>query len=118
MGHGHPHDHDDEHPHDHAHEYDMAADPSVPDSELSPLQLSRRGLLRSAGSPQVTFTHDFGRVDGPFYARIRATDGNRVAAGYLGASVDPAGPAIDGVGDADPWTDLWFYTNPIFVVPR
>ena len=23
---------------------------------------------------------------------------------------------MDVVGDADPWADLWFYTNPIFVV--
>ncbi len=34
-----------------------------------------------------------------------------------GAGVDPAGPAADVLGDADPWDDLWFYTNPIWVLP-
>jgi len=32
--------------------------------------------------------------------------------------VDKAGPAIDVVGAANPWDDLWFYTNPIWVLPR
>jgi hypothetical protein len=32
--------------------------------------------------------------------------------------IDPAGPAQDVPGDADPWQDLWFYTNPIWAVPR
>ncbi len=67
------------------------------------------------GQRQVTFTYDLGRVDSPFYVRVRGTDGNRTAPGYLGAAVDPAGPAMDVVGDADPWNDLWFYTNPIWV---
>ncbi|WP_134121025.1 hypothetical protein [Kribbella kalugense] len=34
------------------------------------------------------------------------------------AAVDPAGPKLDVVGDADPWVDLWFYTNPIWVLPK
>jgi hypothetical protein len=89
-----------------------------PDVFAAPQTRVVRSFEVGAGEPQVTFTHDLGRVDGPFYARIRGTDGNRVGPGFLGASVDPAGPAIDVVGDADPWTDLWFYTNPIFVVPR
>ncbi|MFD0822473.1 PHP domain-containing protein, partial [Micromonospora zhanjiangensis] len=71
---------------------------------------------RAAG--QVTLTYDLGRVDGPFYVRLRGTDGNRTAPGFLGASVDPVGPAMDVLGAADPWTDLWFYTNPIWVVPN
>jgi len=25
---------------------------------------------------------------------------------------------MDVLGAADPWTDLWFYTNPIWVVPN
>lgn len=35
----------------------------------------------------------------------------------MGASVDPRGPIPhDGTPDAgNPWTDLWFYTNPIFI---
>ncbi len=71
---------------------------------------------RSTG--QVSFTYDLGRLDGPFYVRLRGTDGKRSAPGYLGAAVDPAGPAMDVLGSADPWTDLWFYTNPIWVLPR
>jgi len=49
---------------------------------------------------------------------VRGTDGKRTAPGYLGAAIDPAGPAMDVLGSADPWTDLWFYTNPIWVLPR
>jgi hypothetical protein len=69
-------------------------------------------------SGQVTFTYDLGRVDGPFYLRLRGTDGKRSAPGYMGPAVDPIGPAMDVLGSADPWTDLWFYTNPIWVLPR
>ncbi|SDC44762.1 PHP domain-containing protein [Streptomyces prasinopilosus] len=65
----------------------------------------------------VRVTHDLGRVDRPLYVRLRGSDGNRTAVGARGAGVDPAGPAIDVVGDADPWRDLWFYTNPVWVLP-
>ncbi len=70
----------------------------------------------SAETDSVTLTFSLGKVDRPLYVRLRGTDGNRSAPGYLGAAVDPSGPAIDVVGDADPWADLWFYSNPIFVV--
>ncbi|GHH91854.1 PHP domain-containing protein [Streptomyces capillispiralis] len=70
---------------------------------------------RTAGTVRVTF--DLGRVDRPVYLRLRGTDGNRSAVGAMGARVDPAGPALDVVGDADPWRDLWFYTNPVWVLP-
>ena len=50
--------------------------------------------------------------------RVRGTDGKRTQTGYYGAAVDPIGPAIDVLGNADPWNDLWFYGNPIFVLPR
>jgi hypothetical protein len=53
-------------------------------------------------------------VDGPFYVRVRGTDGKRSAPGYHGATVDPAGPALDIPGQVNPWEDLWFYSNPIF----
>lgn len=66
---------------------------------------------------QVVLTHTFRNVRDPFYLRLRGTDGNRSTPGLLGAAVDPAGPAIDVVGDADPWTDLWFYSNPVWVLP-
>jgi hypothetical protein len=72
----------------------------------------------SSASGSLTLTYDFGKVDRPFYLRLRGTDANRTAVGYLGAAVDPVGPAIDVVGDADPWADLWFYSNPIFVLPH
>ncbi|MGW0332745.1 PHP domain-containing protein [Streptomyces sp. NPDC003011] len=65
----------------------------------------------------VRLTYELGRVDRPLYVRLRGSDGNRSAVGARGAAVDPAGPAIDVVGDADPWRDLWFYTNPVWVLP-
>lgn len=68
-------------------------------------------------SGTVRLTYDLGRVDRPVYLRTRGTDGNRSAVGARGAKVDPAGPAIDVVGDADPWRDLWFYSNPVWVLP-
>ncbi|CAL9383448.1 hypothetical protein SUDANB6_01109 [Streptomyces sp. enrichment culture] len=65
----------------------------------------------------VRLTYDLGRVDRPVYVRLRGTDGNRTAVGAMGAAVDPAGPALDVAGDADPWRDLWFYSNPVWVLP-
>ncbi|MGX4694281.1 PHP domain-containing protein [Streptomyces sp. JNUCC 63] len=70
---------------------------------------------KSTGS--VRLTYSLGRVDKPVYVRLRGTDGNRGAVGLRGAAVDPAGPAMDVVGDADPWKDLWFYSNPMWVLP-
>ncbi|BFO16640.1 hypothetical protein SHKM778_30280 [Streptomyces sp. KM77-8] len=70
---------------------------------------------KEAGTVRVTF--DLGRVDRPAYVRLRGTDGNRSAVGANGAGVDPAGPALDVIGDADPWRDLWFYSNPVWVLP-
>ncbi len=64
-----------------------------------------------------TVVTNLGKLDGPVYLRLRGSDGNRLGTGLHGASVDPAGPVQDVVGDADPWLDLWFYTNPIFVYP-
>ena len=61
---------------------------------------------------------DLGPVEAPFYVRVRGTDANQSAPGFLGAAIDPAGPAIDVAGTDDPWLDLWFYTNPIWVLPR
>ncbi len=70
---------------------------------------------KSAGT--VRLTYSLGKVDKPVYVRLRGTDGNRTAVGPMGAAVDPAGPALDVVGDADPWLDLWFYSNPMWVLP-
>jgi len=66
----------------------------------------------------LELSYDLGRLDDGFYVRLRGSDGKRLAVGLNGAAVDPAGPAIDVVGDADPWQDLWFYTNPMWVLPR
>ncbi|NYI06872.1 PHP domain-containing protein [Allostreptomyces psammosilenae] len=55
------------------------------------------------------------RAEDSFYLRLRGTDGNRSMPGLMGAKVDPNGPAADVRGNADPWKDLWFYANPIFV---
>jgi hypothetical protein len=66
---------------------------------------------------RVSFSYDLGAAGKPCYVRLRGTDGNRGAPGPLGAGVDPAGPALDVLGNADPWTDLWFYSNPIWVLP-
>jgi hypothetical protein len=71
----------------------------------------------STAQNQVTLTYTFPSVVNPFYLRLRGTDGKRSAVGINGAQVDPAGPAMDVLGDADPWQDLWFYTNPVFVLP-
>jgi hypothetical protein len=55
----------------------------------------------------VTFRHVLRNVDGPMFIRARGTDARRN---------DSAGnPLMDVVGQADPWQDLWFYTNPVFV---
>ncbi|MFI1440792.1 PHP domain-containing protein [Streptomyces fructofermentans] len=70
---------------------------------------------RSSGTFRLTY--ELGRVDRPVYVRLRGTDGRRSAPGARGAAVDPAGPALDVVGDADPWADLWFYSNPVWVLP-
>ena len=64
-----------------------------------------------------SFTYDLGARRDPFYVRLRGSDGRRTAVGLKGASVDPSGPKVDALGNADPWADLWFYSNPIFVVP-
>ncbi|MFC9689143.1 PHP domain-containing protein [Kribbella sp. NPDC056951] len=65
----------------------------------------------------LTLSHTV-EVDGPCYFRLRGTDGKRNAPGPYGASVDPAGPVMDVLGNANPWEDLWFYANPIFVDTR
>ncbi|WBB66954.1 PHP domain-containing protein [Micromonospora sp. WMMD812] len=70
------------------------------------------------GTGKVSFTYSFGRVDQPFYLRVRGTDGKRSQPGLMGAAVDPFGPALDVTGAADPWEDLWFYANPIWVLPQ
>ncbi|MFI7402053.1 histidinol-phosphatase [Streptomyces sp. NPDC049541] len=53
--------------------------------------------------------------DESFYVRLRGSDGNRHGVGYLGAAIDPHGPIPHEPGNGDPWSDTWFYSNPVFV---
>jgi len=76
----------------------------------------QRDVSGAVGTVKIVL--DLGVADEPFYMRVRGTDGKRSAPGLNGAAVDPMGPAADVLGDADPWEDLWFYTNPIWVLPR
>ncbi len=95
---------------------DILGQPSDRDSFSTPNTKVVRSWDTSKSTGTVTLTYSFAKLDRPIYFRLRGTDGNRSAPGYHGAAVDPAGPAIDVVGDADPWADLWFYSNPIFVL--
>lgn len=72
----------------------------------------------SPTAKSLKVTYSLGRLDKPFYLRLRGTDGNRTQPGLMGPAVDPYGPGLDVIGDADPWGDLWFYTNPIWVLPK
>jgi hypothetical protein len=72
----------------------------------------------SGRTGQVQLTYSLGPADQPFYVRLRGSDGKRSQVGLGGAAIDPAGPALDVLGNADPWEDLWFYTNPIWVLPK
>ncbi len=88
------------------------------DSFLAPATKVVTQWDTSGSTQKLRLVLPLGTADEPFYVRLRGTDGKRSQAGALGAGVDPQGPAIDVVGDADPWQDLWFYTNPVWVLPR
>jgi len=90
---------------------------SDPDTFRAPDTRVVRTFDTSTSTGTVRLRYDLGPVDRPCYLRIRGSDGNRTAPGFLGADVDPAGPAMDRPGNAEPWHDLWFYTNPIWVLP-
>jgi len=62
--------------------------------------------IRRAGD-EVTLDHMFRSVERPFYLRLRGTDGNLCVPGSIEPLPDPGG--------VDPWSDLWFYSNPVFV---
>ncbi len=72
----------------------------------------------SGKKENFTLTLDLGKLEEGFYVRLRGSDGNRLAVGLNGKAVDPSGPKIDVVGDANPWEDLWFYTNPLWALPK
>src|SRR5262249_60608811 len=71
----------------------------------------------SGATGTVRLSYDLGPVEQPCYLRLRGSDGNRTAPGYLGEVVDPAGPATDRIGDADPRQGLWVSTNPVPIRP-
>lgn len=50
----------------------------------------------------LTMTHTLDAGLSPFYLRVRGTNGEELE------------PAPDPSGE-DPWSDLWFYSNPVFV---
>ena len=63
------------------------------------------GRARREG-PFLVFRYRFPRVTRSFYVRLRGTN------------TDVDAPRMDTV-TVDPWNDLWFYSNPVFVrVPR
>ncbi|MEI8067030.1 MAG: PHP domain-containing protein [Actinomycetes bacterium] len=62
----------------------------------------------SETSGDVVLTYTWKNVGNSMYLRYRGSDGKVLAAN----GVDPA---MDVIGDANPWNDLWFYTNPVFV---
>ncbi|WP_134666423.1 MULTISPECIES: PHP domain-containing protein [unclassified Amycolatopsis] len=63
---------------------------------------------RGYAGRRVTFKHTFRNVREPFYVRVRGTDGKRHVAGGIE-------PAVDVIGQANPYEDLWLYGNPTFV---
>jgi hypothetical protein len=96
---------------------DVTGEAADRDAFTAPTARVVRSYDTSGRSGTIQLTYRLGRVDTPAYVRLRGTDGNRSAPGAMGAAVDPHGPAMDVVGDADPWRDLWFYANPIWVLP-
>jgi hypothetical protein len=62
----------------------------------------------SQTSGQVVLTYTYKNVGSSFYLRYRGSDGKKLAAN----GVDPV---MDTMGDANPWNDLWFYSNPVFI---
>jgi len=61
----------------------------------------------TGGRKRAKFDYTFKNVQQSFYLRVRGSDGRQVDAN--------GNPPIDIVGDANPWEDLWFYANPVFV---
>jgi len=51
---------------------------------------------------RLSMVHTIHNVTGPIYVRVRGTNGSELE------------PLADTAGE-NPWSDLWFYANPIFV---
>jgi hypothetical protein len=90
--------------------------PGTPDAQRAPLTRTVESFEvgRSAGAVQLSYR--LGRVEGPLYVRLRGTDGNKCGPGPYGVQTDPVGPVMDVF--TDPWGDLWFYSNPMWVLPK
>jgi hypothetical protein len=91
---------------------DLVAGPITgPSADRDALSAPGTSVVRTfevaRGARKATFSHTFRAVDRAFYLRLRGSDGNRLTA--------DGGPVVDVAGDADPWSDLWFYANPVFV---
>ena len=56
----------------------------------------------SRDGDRYTFTTTLPRVERPYYVRLRGTN------------TQDEEPAMDVAGE-NPWADLWFYSNPIFI---
>ena len=65
------------------------------ETRFTPAQWTRRGEV-------VTMTYVLKNVTRPSYIRVRGTGGTELE------------PTSDPPGE-DPWSDLWFYANPIFI---
>lgn len=94
----------------------MTGEASDPDTFTAPGTRVAKSFTVDKTSGTVRLTHSLRRVEQSTYVRLRGTDGNRQQVGFYGSDVDPHGPAMDEVGDSDPWLDLWFYTNPMWVI--
>lgn len=65
------------------------------DRRFGPSDWTRNGEI-------LTLRHTLGDVRTPVYLRVRGTAGEELE------------PAADPAGE-DPWSDLWFYGNPVFI---
>ena len=54
---------------------------------------------------QLSMVHTLRNVTGPLYLRVRGTNGAELE------------PTADTAGE-DPWSDLWFYANPVFIAVK
>ncbi len=81
--------------------------PKDMDVFLAPETVVTKSFDVTAITGEVTLMHTFKDVRRPFYVRLRGTDGRAAATGSIEPRLDPV--------PVDPWTDLWFYTNPIFI---
>lgn len=65
------------------------------DRRFGPTDWAREG-------EHVAMIHTLRNIAGPIYVRVRGTNGAELE------------PSADTAGE-DPWSDLWFYANPVFI---